>query len=218
MESYTKLLEEALLQYVGSPVLKRLREDPASALKTSRQLVDSTILFTDIRSLNDLQTDIAIGQLLDDLNLYFETMSEAIVRNNGFVDSLIGDSIFAIFGLSNNRHAEDACNAAMECLRALDGLNINRDRRPKFEIGIGINSGKVFIGNVGSKHKLKFTAMGEAVNLASRMESLTKEYHQAIVLTEHTEQLLTKNFNTKELDRISVMGLDRPLIVYSLEG
>ena len=98
-------------------------------------------------------------------------MSDVIVRNNGFVDSLIGDSIFAIFGIVNGHHADDACNAAVECLRSLEEFNMGRDSHAKFETGIGINSGKVMLGNIGSKHKLKFTAVGDNVNLASRMES-----------------------------------------------
>jgi adenylate cyclase len=217
MESYLKALEAAILQYVGSPVLDRLRADPANALQLSRQLVDATILFTDIRSLNDLLKDIPEEKLFDDLNVYFERMSEVIVRNNGFVDSLIGDSIFAIFGISSSHHADDACNAAVECLKSLDKFNMGHESLAKFEMGIGINSGKVMLGNIGSKYKLKFTAMGDNVNLASRMEGLTKEYHRPIMLTEYTKELLTIGFNTRELDAISVIGLDRKLTVYSLE-
>jgi adenylate cyclase len=218
MESYLKALEAAILQYVGSPVLDRLRADPANALQLSRQLVEATILFTDIRSLDDLRKDIPEEKLFDDLNVYFERMSEVIIRNNGFVDSLIGDSIFAIFGISNSRHADDACKAAVECLKSLDKFNMKLESRAKLEMGIGINSGKVMLGNIGSKYKLKFTVMRDNVNLASRMEGLTKEYHRPILLTEYTKELLTIGFNTRELDAISVIGLDRKLAVYSLEA
>jgi adenylate cyclase len=218
MGTYIEALEAAIQQYVGQPVLNRLRADPANALQLSRQLVEATILFTDIRSLNDISKGIPQEKLFDDLNVYFERMSEVIIRNNGFVDSLIGDSIFAIFGIVNGHHADDACNAAVECLRSLEEFNARRDSRAKFETGIGINSGKVMLGNIGSKHKLKFTAVGDNVNLASRMESLTKEYHRPIIITEYTKKLLTIDFKIKELDGISVIGLDRKLIVYSLQA
>ena len=218
MDSYLKALEAAILQYVGSPVLSRLRADPANALQPSRQLVEATILFTDIRSLNDISRNMSQEKLFDDLNAYFERMSEVIIRNSGFVDSLIGDSILAIFGIGNGHHADDACNAAVECLRSLEEFNMGRDSSAKFETGIGINSGNVLLGNIGSKHKLKFTAVGDSVNLASRMESLTKEYRKPILISEYTKKLLTKDFIIEELDGISVAGLDRKLIIYSLQA
>jgi adenylate cyclase len=92
------------------------------------------------------------------------------------------------------------------------------DSRSKFNVGIGINSGKVILGNIGSKYKLKFTAVGDNVNLAARMESETAKYQCPILLTEYTKQLLTMEFNIKELERISVKGLEGQLIVYSLQA
>ena len=218
MDSYVKELEEAILQYVGSPVLNRLKADPTNALKLSRQLVDATMLFMDLRSFPQSSKNVLPDELLDYLNIFFEKMSEIIIRYNGFVDSLIGDTIFAVFGISNNRHADDACNAAIECLRSLDEFNMRLDSRSKFNVGIGINSGKVTLGNIGSKYKLKFTAVGHNVNLASRMESETAKYQCPILLTEYTKQLLTMEFNIKELERISVKGLEGQLIVYSLQA
>ena len=218
MESYVKELEEAILQYVGSSVLSRLKADPTNALKLGGQLVDATMLFMDLRSFPQSSKNVLPDKLLDYLNIYFEKMSEIIIRYNGFVDSLIGDTIFAVFGISNNRHADDACNAAIECLRSLDEFNMRLDSRSKFNVGIGINSGKVILGNIGSKYKLKFTALGDNVNLASRMESETAKYQCPILLTEYTKQLLTMEFNIKELERISVKGLEGQLIVYSLQA
>ena len=210
MESYVKALEEAILQYVGLPVLNRLKADPTNALKLSRQLVDATMLFMDLRSFPQSSKNVLPDKLLDYLNIYFEKMSEIIIRYNGFVDSLRGDGIFAVFGISNNHHADDACNAAVECLRSLDEFNMS--------VGIGINSGKVILGNIGSKYKLKFTAVGDNVNLAARMESETAKYQCPILLTEYTKQLLTMEFNIKELERISVKGLEGQLMVYSLQA
>ena len=218
MESYVKELEEAILQYVGSPVLNRLKADPINALKLGGKLVDATMLFMDLRSIPQSSKNVLPDKLLDNLNIYFEKMSEIIIRCNGFVDSLRGDTIFAVFGISNNRHADDACNAAIECLRSLDGFNMRLDSRSKFSVGIGINSGKVILGNIGSKYKLKFTAVGDNVNLAARMESETAKYQCPILLTEYTKQLLTMEFNIKELERISVKGLEGQLIVYSLQA
>lgn len=218
MESYIKALEEAILQYVGSPVLSRLKADPTNALKPSRQLVDASMLFMDLRSFSQVSKNVLPDKVIDYLNIYLERVSEIIIRYNGFVDSLIGDEIFAIFGISNDHHADDACNAAIECLTSLDKLNIRFGSRPIFDAGIGINSGKVILGNIGSKYKLKFTAVGDNVNLGARMESLTTKYQCHIVITEYTKKLLTMEFNIKELERISVKGLEGQLIVYSLQA
>lgn len=217
MESYVKALEEAILQYIGSPVLNRLKADPTNALKLNHQLVDATMLFMDLHSFSQISMRVPQDKVLDYLNIYLERMSEIIIRYNGFVDSIIGDEIFAIFGISNNHHADDACNAAIECLRSLHDLNIRFGSRPIFDAGIGINSGKVILGNIGSKYKLKFTAVGDNVNLGARMESETTKYQCPILLTEFTKQLLTLEFNIKELERISVKGLEGQLIIYSLQ-
>jgi len=217
MKSYVKALEEAILQYVGSPVLNRLKADPSNALKLSRQSIDATMLFMDLHSFSQISMRVPQDKVLDYLNIYLERMSEIIIRYNGFVDSLIGDEIFAIFGINNNRHADDACNAALECLRSLGEYNMRLDSHLKLDVGIGINSGKVILGNIGSKYRLKFTALGDAVNLASRTESETTKYQCPILLTEFTKQLLTMEFNIKELDRISVKGLEDQLIIYSLQ-
>ena len=218
MESYVKALEEAILQYVGSPVLNRLKADPTNALKLSRKLVDATMLFMDLHSFTQYSKNVPPDKLVDDLNIYLERMSKIIIRYNGFVDSIIGDEIFAIFGISNNHHADDACNAALECLRSLDEFNMRLDSRSKFNVGIGIHSGKVILGNMGSKYKLKFTALGDNVNLASKMESETAKYQCSILLTEYTKQLLTMDFNITELERISIKGFEGQLIIYSLKA
>jgi adenylate cyclase len=218
MESYVKVLEEAILRYVGEPVLNRIKQDQEDALELNRVLVDATILFMDIRSFTQFLGKMSPDTLLDDLNLYFGMMSEIITRHHGFVDSLMGDAIFAIFGISGPHHADDACNAAMECLRSLEKFNKGRDSKFQFDIGIGINSGKVTIGNVGSKFKLKFTAVGDMVNLASRMEGLTGEYKCHIVLTEYTRNLLSQDFPARKLERVSAKGMDGQLMIYSLEA
>lgn len=91
MESYVKALEEAILQYVGSPVLNRLKVDPSNALKLSRQSIDATMLFMDLHSFSQISMRVPQDKVLDYLNIYLERMSEIIIRYNGFVDSLIGD-------------------------------------------------------------------------------------------------------------------------------
>jgi adenylate cyclase len=158
------------------------------------------------------------GEVALELNNYLATVSEVLVRHNAFIDSLIGDEIFAIFGLSGVHHADDACRAALECLDALTALNKRPEAKVPFKVGIGINSGKVVLGNIGSRYRLKFTAIGDNVNLGARMEQSTAQYGCSVILTEHTKRLLTQGFIARELDSVAVRGLEAPLTVYSLEG
>jgi adenylate cyclase len=216
MNSYVQVLEEAIKQYNGMLVLDRIKSDPASALELNQQNIIATLLFTDVRSFSQITRNISPDIIVSELNNFLSLMSEIIIRNNGFIDSFIGDAIFAIFGISSDRHAEDACSAALECISSLKIFNKRPESKFPFEIGIGINSGIVILGNIGSKYKLKFTAIGDMVNLASRMESLTRQYKCNIILTESTRKLLTSKYNVRELDKISVEGLKANLAIFTL--
>jgi adenylate cyclase len=217
MDPYTRTHEDAIMQYVGIPVLDLLRKDPENALKLSRRNIPATIFFADIQAYADMADDNNPEKMIDHLNIFYELTSEIILRNNGFIDSFIGDSVFAVFGISKKQHADDACKAAVECIKSLDQLNNKRQNDAKIKAGIGINSGIVTIGTIGSKHKLKFTALGDTVNWASKMESLTRKYKCDIILTESTQKSLTLNYKTKELDKIPVKtGSEKKFSIYTL--
>jgi len=218
MREYVEVLEEAIEQYVGLPVLDRLRADPQKALILYQESIEATMLFMDVRSFSQYSQKLTLDSLMSELNNYLAKMSEIIIRHHGFIDSLIGDEIFAIFGIAGDHHADDACNTAVECLTTLETYNKRADSKVPFEIGIGINSGKVVLGNIGSKYKLKFTAIGDNVNLAARMERLTAQYKCNIILTENTMKLVTMDFQTRELDTVYAKGLEGKLNIYSLQG
>ena len=218
MKEYVEALEEAIAQYVGLPVLKRLRADPQKALVLYQESIEATMLFMDVRSFSQYAQKLTLDSLMSELNNYLAKMSEIIIRHHGFIDSLIGDEIFAIFGISSDHHADDACNTAVECLNTLETYNKRPDSKVPFEIGIGINSGKVVLGNIGSKYKLKFTAIGDNVNLAARMERTTAQYKCNAIITENTMKLITMDFQTRELDTIDVKGLEGKLSIYALEA
>ena len=158
-----------------------------------------------------------LEDLMSELNGYLAIMSEIIVRNRGFIDSIIGDEIFAIFGISKDHHADDACNAAIEYLKALGIHNKRQGNKVFFDIGMGINSWNVVLENIGSKYKLKFTVMGDNVYLAARMEGSTLQYKCNVMLTENTKKLLTQEHDMKELGSIPVKGFEGEIRVYSLQ-
>jgi adenylate cyclase len=218
MKSYVELLEDALEQYVGPPVLRRIKEDPTNALQLSHEIAEVTLFFTDVRSFSQTSRRMSPSELASELNRYLATACEVLFKHDAYIDSLIGDEIFAVFGLSSAKHADDACGAALECMEAIAALNMLREVKVPFDVGIGINSGKALVGNIGSKRKLKYTAIGDSVNLGARMERLTAQYGCHIILTEYTKRLLSRDFTTRELDMVSVGGSEARLAIYSLEG
>ncbi len=217
MKSYVQVLEEALAQYVGAFVLNRIKADPENALALGHQTIDATLLFIDIRSFSQIASKLASESLVSELNAYLAVVSEIMIRHGAFIDSIVGDAIFAIFGASSDRHADEACKAALECLDALKEFNRGTDRIAHFDVGIGLNSGPVSLGNIGSRYKLKFTAMGDNVEIASRLEGLTARYGCSVVVSENTKERLTMVFKTRKLDRVSVKGREGDLTLYSLE-
>ena len=147
-----------------------------------------TILFSDIRDFTGISERLSPTEMLDTLNLYFTKMSAIIERHGGVVDKYIGDAIMALFGapLNHPHEADAAMSAALEMVEALDEFNQQRERegRATLRIGIGINTDRVVAGNMGSQSRLNYTVIGDGVNLASRLEGLTKntEYNARIII------------------------------------
>ena len=218
MATYIELLEEAVRRYAGAPVLDLIKTGPKQALGFERRNIEATLFFMDLRSFTRYTTQLPADTIMEELNLYFLTVSDLIVRHSGYIDSLIGDALFAIFGLEGGHHADLACAAALECLAALADINERPGRPFPFEAGIGINTGVVTVGNVGSPIKAKYTAMGGMVNLAARMEGLTAKYDTGIIITECTKRKLTKKFAMHELGVIPVKGLDIDMRIHALTG
>ncbi len=216
MSDYVHLLEEAVRRYAGPPVLDLIKSDPRHALDFGHSNIEATLYFMDLRGFTRYTTQLSADTIMDELNLYFQTVSGVIIRHAGFIDSLIGDALFVIFGLYGGNHADQACAAALECQDALARVNAEPGRHFPFDAGIGINTGVVTVGNVGSAHKAKYTALGNMVNIAARMESLTAEYDARIIISECTRRKLTTPFSTRQLGAVSVKGLDMEIGVHAL--
>jgi adenylate cyclase len=185
----------------------------------SREL---TVLFCDVRDFTGLSENLPPRELSAMLNAYLTTMTELIHDNrHGTIDKYVGDSIMAFWGAPepNPEHARGAVEAALAMQARMPAIAEDFARRgwPAFTIGIGINTGTMSIGDMGSKFRKAYTVLGDAVNLASRLEALTKEYGVGIVVGEDTAHAIP-DYAWREIDRVRVVGKARPVTIYEPLG
>lgn len=211
-------LKEMFGQYVPE---KHINEMLKSKDKFSLHGEDKTmsVMFADIRNFTTISEGMSATDLVDMLNTYFTPMTEIIHKYVGTVDKYIGDLIMAFWGapLNDRRHAYHAMRAALqmqEQLLALHELHVNK-KWPEILMGIGINTGKMSVGDMGSRFRRNYTVLGDAVNLASRVESLTKFYGAKILVTEFTQKDQPK-FVFRKIDRVQVKGKKTGIELYEL--
>jgi adenylate cyclase len=181
-----------------------------------------TILISDVRNFTTMTEKADPVELIALLDDYFATMTDIIFKHNGIVDKFIGDGILAYWGAftPERNHAQDAALAALEMLEQVKQLNHRWELQGKqpIAIGIGINTGKVVFGNIGKGKKLEFTVIGDAVNLAARLEGLNKEFHTSIVIGEETQSRLGSTMDARCLGGVKVKGKTIETQVYELRG
>jgi class 3 adenylate cyclase/HAMP domain-containing protein len=205
-------------KYVPSEVINTiLNLSSDSMLIGKRQPV--TLMFSDIRDFTTISEGLSPEELVLSLNTYFDRMVREISDRNGEVDKFIGDAIMAIFGAPVSRpdDPENSVRAAIAMIKALELFNEDQRKKGKtvFRIGIGINTGEVIVGNIGSEKKVNYTVIGDAVNLASRLEGLTKKYKVRIIVSEFTRDLIPAGrFTYRELDNVRVKGKSRPVKIF----
>jgi len=180
-----------------------------------------TVLFSDLRNFTTLCEHRSPKDILSLLNTYLTKVSAVVELNGGVVDKYIGDAIMALYGapLRHNDDAERAINTAMNMCHALDELNSDFEQRglPRLDMGIGINTALVVVGNMGSQTRLNYTVIGDGVNLASRLEGLSKKYGVSIIVSESTQAMST-GFIFRELDKVIVKGKTTPIVIYQPIG
>jgi len=179
-----------------------------------------TILFSDIADFSTISEKLTPNELSTQLSEYLSEMTSIILKHGGTVDKYIGDSIMAFWGAPNevSDHANRACIAAIECNNRLKELakKWESEGRPVLHTRIGLNTGDVIVGNIGSKQRLSYTAIGDPVNLASRLESLNKEYNTAIIISQSVLSELPNEYVYRLLDIVVVKGKTEPVPIYEL--
>lgn len=204
-------------KYVPKEVIDQYLESPESMLKGENR--ELAVLFSDIRDFTSITERMKPEDLVESLNAYFAGMVDVIVSRRGIVDKYIGDCIMAFFG-APVRHPDDVWQSVQAGFDMLDTLERFNERqrtngKPTFRIGIGISHGSVTLGNIGSEKKMDYTVIGEQVNLASRMENLTKLYKEPLVITESVSHAIGDHAPTRPLDRIAVKGTSRGVSVWT---
>ena len=203
-------IQSAFKHYVSAEVLGELMKNPDNLGLGGRE-VEATVLFTDIAGFSKLSEKITPQELTQMLNQYFELLAGVIMKEGGMVNKFIGDAVMAIWGapLDNPDHAVQACRASLQMHRAMLVMDPIRCR-------IGINTGRMIAGNMGSKQRFEYTVIGDAVNLASRLEGVNKPYHTDIMISEMTEEKIRGHFLHREVDSIRVVGKLEPVRIYQL--
>jgi adenylate cyclase len=206
-------------RYVSPVVIENLIKNP-DKIKLGGEKRNITIFFSDIRGFTSISEKLDPEDLVHLLNEYLTEMTTIIRNDQGLVDKYMGDAIMAFWGapLDQPNHAEMACSSSLEMISKLKVLRKNweKEKIPSFDIGIGLNSGDAIVGNMGSFKRFDYTAMGDNVNLASRMEGLNKIYGTNIIITERTYKAIKDKFTTRKLDVVKVKGKQKPILIYEL--
>ncbi|WP_439346085.1 GAF domain-containing protein [Vacuolonema iberomarrocanum] len=216
-----KRLKLTMSRYMSEEIARQLFENPDAA-KMGGDRKEVSVLFSDIRSYTTLTESMTAEDVVIMLNEYFESMVDAVFHYKGTLDKYIGDAIMAVYGspLPLDDHAWMAVQTAVEMRKRLVEFNTKRKENnlTPIRIGIGLNSDTVISGNIGSSRRMEFTAIGDGVNLGSRLESASKQYGTDIIISEYTYAPCRDRVWARELDRVRVKGKNKPVSVYELVG
>jgi len=215
--SVEKRLKGTLARYMTKEVADQLMDCEAQLGGQMREL---SILFSDIRNFTTISEQLGPQETVSMLNDYFSGMVDIVFHHGGILDKFIGDAMLAVFGapFSTGEDADRALATAIEMMRALRKFNAERmlANKQTINIGIGIATDNVLVGNIGSMKRMDYTVIGDGVNLASRLEGATKFYHADILVSEKTFDQLKYRYQTREVDMIRVKGKNRPVKVFEI--
>jgi len=206
----------AFRKYIPADLVKRLISDGRGA-ELGGDVRTMSVMFVDMAGFTRM-SERAGDRIIPLLSRYFDTVSSAVQANGGTIDKFIGDAVMAFWGAPapNPDHALDCCRAAIACLKAIHALDLVDDEKQRVGIRIGINSGDMLVGNIGSEVRLNYTVIGDAVNVASRLESTNKDYGTVIIIGPETRRFAGDRILVRELDRLAVYGRAGGLQIYEL--
>lgn len=225
-ENERRQVRQAFGLYIAPSFMEELTKNP-DKLKLGGEVRDLTVMFTDIRSFTAISEHLSPQELIHLMNDFLTPMSDLVMENRGTIDKYMGDAMMAFWNapLDDDEHARHACLSALKMNEALGPINARIKVRAEEEgrnpvllkAGIGINTGPCSVGNMGSRQRFAYSALGDAVNLASRLESQTKIYGVNILIGEETQKMVPE-FATLELDLIRVKGKEKPVRIFTVLG
>jgi adenylate cyclase len=212
-------VREMFSQYVPEAVVARLVEQP-ELMRLGGDARVLTLMFTDLANFTGMSERLSAEATVEVLTEYFNTMTPIIHRHGGTVDKFIGDAVMAFWGapLDDPQHAVHAVQAAMDMQAAMAALSERLQARglPSIAMRIGVHTGRVVVGNIGSQTRFSYTVIGDAVNLASRLEGANKEFGTGILLSGATAALLPANVSVRRLGTVQVKGKTEAVEVYTV--
>ena len=207
-------------QYIPPDLVKAMSRDPENYTLESRKM-ELSVLFTDIRSFTTISEGLEADELSELMGEYLTPMTQIVHESEGTIDKYIGDAVMAFWGapIDHPHHADHAVGAGMAMLTALDKLNVDFQKKgwPEIRIGVGVNTGVMSVGNMGSRFRRAYTVLGDAVNLGSRLEGITKQYGVDFVVSEATAHSAGR-YVYRELDRVRVKGKELPVTIFEPLG
>lgn len=214
-----KMIKGAFARYVPEKVVQDIINDPSKlSLGGNEQVV--TVLFSDVAGFTSISEIMTPRDLVALLNEYLTAMTDIVLENNGIIDKYEGDAVMAEFGvpMHYDNHAQMGCRAALKMQKELRVLRKKwlDEGKPAMEARIGLNTGEVIVGNMGSRDVFDYTVMGDHVNLGARLEGANKSYGTKIMISEFTYAMVKDDFYTRSLDLIRVKGKQKPVEVYEL--
>lgn len=208
-------------EYVPPEIVSEMAERGGSVSMDGEER-EMTVLFSDVRGFTSISEKLDARELSELMNQFLTPLTRVIQKHRGTIDKYMGDAIMAFWGapLPDPGHAANALQAGMEMIKAVRGLDEAFARRgwPPLAIGVGLNTGVMRVGNMGSEFRRAYTVMGDAVNVGSRIEGLTKEYGVSVICSQTTRKQAPADWAFRELDRVCVKGKKEPVTIYEPLG
>jgi class 3 adenylate cyclase len=209
-------------KYVPPAVVEQSLKAPDDSSLLSGELIEVSVLFCDIRNFTEISSALSPKDVVKFLNHFYSLMTDCVTRHNGTVNQFVGDEVFAIFGapLSYPDNHSNAVFAAIDMINAIRDFNekFSSQINHRIEVGIGINTGEVVAGNLGTSQQMQYSITGDTVNTAKRIETLTKDSPNAIFINDSTWQKVKSIFTAKPHDPALVKGKKDPIFVHEVMG
>ena len=220
IEAKTKeKVENAMGKYMSEDVMKDVIKNIDNLGLGGKKAV-VTVLFSDIRGFTSMSEKMSAQEVSELLNEYFSAMEPIVTKYNGIINKFIGDAVMAVFGepIQDNNHPINAVKCGYEMLKKVEELDVKwqKEGKPTIQIGIGINTGEVFVGNIGSEKRMEYTVIGDTVNLASRLESYNKTYQTHILISSSTYEASKEFIKTNKISDVEIRGKSEKIDIYEV--